>query len=92
MADPDRFQAEVEDTAADGDHVVVRLARLRHPSRAGLGMPATNRPVDFRGMTWLTFRNGVIVEGWDSWNLSRLLESLGANSIMHDFTADPYDP
>jgi hypothetical protein len=39
-------------------------------------MPATSRPVDFRGMSWLTFKNGVIVEGWDSWNLGRVLKSL----------------
>lgn len=40
----------------------------------GLGLPPTNRKVVFRGMTWLTFKNGVIVEGWDSWNLSCLLD------------------
>ena len=67
---------EVEGTAADGDHVVVRW-RVRGTHRGdGLGMPATGRPVNFRGMTWLTFKNGVIIEGWDSWNLGRLLESL----------------
>jgi steroid delta-isomerase-like uncharacterized protein len=56
------IQIKVEDTAADGDHVVVRW-RARGTHRGdGLGMPATGRPVDFRGMTWLTFRNGIIVE------------------------------
>jgi steroid delta-isomerase-like uncharacterized protein len=70
------IRVEVEDTAADGDHVVVRWrARATHLG-PGLGLPATGRPVDFRGITWLTFKNGVIVEGWDSWNLGRLLESL----------------
>jgi predicted ester cyclase len=70
------IQVDVEDTAADGDHVVVRWhARGTHRGD-GLGMPPTNRKVEFRGMTWLTFRKRVIVEGWDSWNLGRLLESL----------------
>jgi steroid delta-isomerase-like uncharacterized protein len=70
------FEVQVEGTAADGDHVVVRW-RARGTHRGdGLGMAPTNRKVDFRGMTWLTFRNGLIVEGWDSWNLGRLLESL----------------
>ena len=50
-------------------------ARGTYPG-AGLGMPATGHPVDFRGLTWLTFKTGVIVEGWDSWNLGRHLESL----------------
>jgi len=70
------IQVEVEDTAADGDHVVVRWRARGTHLGAGLGIPATDRPVDFRGMTWLTFKNGVIVEGWDSWNLGRLLEWL----------------
>jgi predicted ester cyclase len=62
--------------AADGDHVFVRW-RARGTHRGDcLGRPAIGRPVDFRGMTWLTFRNGLIVEGWDSWNLGELLESL----------------
>jgi predicted ester cyclase len=64
------------DTAADGDHVVVRW-RARGPHRGdGLGLPATGRLVDFWGMTWLTFENGVIIEGWDSSIPGRLLESL----------------
>ncbi len=68
--------AEPIDTATDGDHVVVRLGARGTHRGDGLGMLPTNRSVDFRGMTWLTFNNGVVVEGWDSWNLGRLLESL----------------
>lgn len=67
---------DVEDTAADRDHVVVRWRARGTHRGAGLGMPATDRPVDFRGMTWLVFKDGIIVEGWDSWNLGKLLESL----------------
>ena len=70
------MSVEVEATAADGDHVVVRWRVRGTHLGAGLGMPATGRPVNFRGMTWLTFKDGVIIEGWDSWNLGRLLESL----------------
>jgi len=66
------LQVEVEDTAADGDQVVVRWHASGTHLGAGLGMPATDRPVDFRGMTWLTFRDGVIGVGWDSWSLGRL--------------------
>ena len=33
------------------------------------------RSVNFRGMRWLGFNNGIIVEGSDSWNLDRLLDA-----------------
>ena len=48
-------------TAADGDHVVVRWRVRGTHLGAGLGMPATGRPVNFRGMTWLIFKDGVII-------------------------------
>jgi steroid delta-isomerase-like uncharacterized protein len=70
------IQVNIEDTAADGDHVVVRWRVRGTHKGAGLGLPPTNREVEFRGMTWMTFKDGVIVEGWDSWNLGALLESL----------------
>jgi predicted ester cyclase len=67
------IDVEVEDTAADGDHVVARWRACDTHRGDGLRLPVTARPVDFRGMTWLTFKHGVIVKGWDSWNLGRLL-------------------
>ncbi len=70
------MRVEIEDTAADGDHVVVRWSATATHLGNNLGMPATGRRVAFRGMTWLTFENGIVVEGWDSWNLGALLRSL----------------
>jgi len=40
-------------------------------------------------MTWLIFKNGMIAEGWDSWNLGRLLEFAAVKAIMHDFSVAP---
>lgn len=70
------LRVTVDDTAADGDHVVVRWSAGATHSGGGLGVAATSRSVTFRGMTWLTFRDGKVVEGWDAWNLGGLLESL----------------
>jgi predicted ester cyclase len=72
------FQVTVEDTAADGDHVVVRWSARGTHTGIGLGMDASQRRVSFRGMTWLTFAGGRVVEGWDSWNQGALLQSLQA--------------
>ena len=70
------FQVKVEDTAADGDHVVVRWTARGTHMGPGLGIVPTSRRVSFRGMTWLTFNNGMVVEGWDAWNQGALLQSL----------------
>ena len=66
----------VEDTAADGDHVVLRWnARGTHDG-PGFGLEPTHRRVKFRGMTWLTFSGNRVIEGWDAWNQGALFQSL----------------
>ncbi|HYK41377.1 MAG TPA: ester cyclase [Thermoanaerobaculia bacterium] len=70
------MRVSVDATAADGDHVVVRWSARGTHDGAGLGFAPTARRVAFRGMTWLTFSNGLVVEGWDSWNQGALLQSL----------------
>lgn len=67
---------ELLGTVAEGDEIMVRWrARGTHGGDA-LGMAATGLKVDFRGMTWFKLRDGMIVEGLDSWNQSALLEAL----------------
>lgn len=66
----------VDDVIEQGDKAVVRWSARATHRGAGLGMPATNRPVSFRGMTWFEARDGRIVRGWDSWNLGGLIVSL----------------
>src|SRR5262249_32792073 len=66
----------VDDPEADGDRVIVRWGGTATHSGPGLGIAATSKDVAFRGMTWMTFRDGLVVEGWDAWNLGGLLENL----------------
>ncbi|MEO8431043.1 MAG: hypothetical protein ABI592_05995 [Acidobacteriota bacterium] len=54
---------------------VVVVPDSRMPAMAAAWMAAC-AVLPWSGMTWLTFRDGRIVEGWDSWNLGRLLQSL----------------
>jgi steroid delta-isomerase-like uncharacterized protein len=70
----------VEDSVADGDHVVLRWRVTGTHRGAALGFPPTGRAVSFRGMTWMSFKNGVLVEGWDSWNQGALYQELQATS------------
>ena len=70
------LRMDVLATVAEGDDVVVRW-RVRGAHHGdGLGFPATGKPVDFGGMTWLRFQGGRLVEGWDAWNQDGLIRHL----------------
>jgi steroid delta-isomerase-like uncharacterized protein len=75
VAFPD-IHITVEDTVTEGDRVVVRWSAHGTHTGAGLGMPATNRKVSFRGMTWIRFRDGKMFEGYDCWNQAGLMHVL----------------
>jgi steroid delta-isomerase-like uncharacterized protein len=66
----------VEGIVADGDDVVVRWFVTATHTGDGLGFPATGRKVSFRGMTWIRFCAGKMIEGWDCWNQEKLMQSL----------------
>ena len=66
----------VDDLVHEGDKVAVRWSVQATHGGSGLGIAATNRPVSFRGMSWMEMRDGRVVRGWDSWNLGGLLHSL----------------
>jgi steroid delta-isomerase-like uncharacterized protein len=72
------FHMTVEDTVADRDSVVVRWSVTGTHDGELMGLPPTGTPVSFRGLTWLRFDNGLIVEGWDAWNQGRLMAELHA--------------
>jgi steroid delta-isomerase-like uncharacterized protein len=66
----------VEDVLSEGDQAVVRWrVRATHTGEL-LGVAPSQRQVDLRGMSWLTIRDGKLGEGWDTWNLGGLLDSL----------------
>jgi steroid delta-isomerase-like uncharacterized protein len=75
QAFPD-LRMTVEDVLEDGDRVTVRWAVQGTHTGALAGIAATGRAVEARGLTWLEFRGGRIVRGWDSWNLGGLILSL----------------
>jgi steroid delta-isomerase-like uncharacterized protein len=72
------FDVVVDQVIAQGDDVAVRWSAKGTHQGENLGIPASNRRAAFRGMTWLRFRDGRIVEGWDAWNQGRLLQDLQA--------------
>ena len=70
------LQVVVEDVLADGDDACVRWP-LEAPHRGeAFGLRPTGRHVSRRGITWLRFRNGRIIEGWDAWNQAAVMQTL----------------
>ena len=72
------FRVTVDGVIAEGDDVAVRWSANGTHRGESLGFPASNRPAAFRGITWMTFREGRMIRGWDSWNQGRLLQELQA--------------
>jgi steroid delta-isomerase-like uncharacterized protein len=66
----------VEGTVAEGNQVVVRWSATGTHLGDGLGFPATGRKISFRGMTWIRYLGGKMVEGMDCWNQAGLIQSL----------------
>ncbi len=77
VAFPD-LRVTIEDVVGTGDQVVVRWRMAGTHGGTFAGIDATHQPIDVRGMTWLRFENGRIVEGWDSWNQGGLIADLRA--------------
>lgn len=72
------LRLQVLDMVAEGDQVAVRWRVTGKHCGSLMGCAATQKPVDFWGLTWLRFDNGVLVEGWDAWNPGALLQELQA--------------
>src|SRR5205823_4592734 len=78
----------VEGTVSEGDQVVVRWTASATHTGHGLGVPPSGRKVRFRGMTWMRFRDGKLVEGHDSWNLAGLLQALSGGPPAGSVTVE----
>ena len=74
------MQVSVDGVVADESHAVVRWSVTASHTGDHLGFPASHQRVSFRGMTWLSFRDGKIVGGWDAWNQGALIQSLQAQA------------
>ncbi len=66
----------IQDLMAQGESVVVRWMASGTHRGPHLGIPPTMKLTGFRGITWLRFSEGRIIESWDSWNQGRLFTEL----------------
>jgi len=71
----------VEEMVAAGETVVVRWRATMVHTGPALGIPPSNRPVAIKGITWLTVRDGRIVEGWDGWDATGMYVQCGGATL-----------
>ena len=70
------IRVRIDDIMACGDDVAIRWSVAGTHAGAGLGFAPSMKDVAFRGMSWMKFANGKIVQGWDSWNQERVFAGL----------------
>ena len=68
----------VEDTVADGDKIAARCRVTGTHNGDGIGLAATNKPVDFTGMVIVRLKDGKIVESWNEFNFMAMYQQVGA--------------
>jgi steroid delta-isomerase-like uncharacterized protein len=68
----------IDDMILQGDKVAVRFS-IRGTHRGDhLGVPATHRTVSFSAMSFVRWRDGKIVEGWNSVDMLSMLQQIDA--------------
>ncbi len=71
----------VGETVSDGE----RIACVCHVSALhegeGIGLTATNQPIDFTGIVLVRVQDGKIVESWNSFDFMKMYQQLGALTL-----------
>jgi predicted ester cyclase len=69
---------DVEDVISEGDMVAARCSVRASHLGEGLGIAASNRPIEISGMSFVRIRDGKIVEGWNNFDFMSLYRQVGA--------------
>ena len=70
----------IDDEAADGDSVVVRLTSSATPTGEFMGVPATGRSYTIGEIHWFRLADGKIAEHWHQHDALGLMKQLGADA------------
>jgi steroid delta-isomerase-like uncharacterized protein len=63
---------EIDDIIAEGDRVAARWTTTAIHSGDGLGFPATGKNTTLAGSSFITCRNGQIIEAWNYMDMTKL--------------------
>ena len=68
----------VEDVIVEGDKAVARCKVSANHSGDGLGIAATNKPIEITGMSMVRIKDSQIVESWNNYDFLKLFQQIGA--------------
>jgi predicted ester cyclase len=78
------IRVSIEGIVTVDQTVVTRWRATMVHTGDALGIPPSKRPVEITGITWMTVRDGQIVEGWDGWDSTGLLVQCGGATLHPD--------
>ena len=67
----------VEDTVVEGDKIAARCTVKGTHAGEGIGIAATNRRVEFTGMTMVRVKDGKVAEAWNNFDFMSMFQQLG---------------
>lgn len=70
------IKIEVLNSLSDGDDACILWQATATHTGHGMDMVPTGNSIKMRGMTWFHVENGKIVEGWDSWDIGGLMQTM----------------
>jgi steroid delta-isomerase-like uncharacterized protein len=71
------LQVVIEDTVVEGDKVAARCTVRGTHKGEGIGFAATDKPVEFTGMTIVRVKDGKIVEAWNNFDFLAMYQQVG---------------
>jgi len=71
------LKISVEDVIAENDKVAIRWRATGTLKGDGLGLKPTDRPMSVTGMSIVRVRDGMIVEGWNNFDVLGMHQQLG---------------
>jgi steroid delta-isomerase-like uncharacterized protein len=78
------IQITVEDTVCEADKIVARCRVRATHTGDGLGIPATGKPVDFKGVAIIRVSDGKIVEAWNHFDFIDMYQQIEAFQLMNE--------
>lgn len=70
------LQVQIEDLVAEGDRVAVRWSTAMTHRGDHLGFAASGKSARLEGSSFVTVRDGMIVEGWNQMDMQGLFQHL----------------